>query len=143
LVSGEPLLFSVGGTQPKVTLEFELAGGGGVPDVVEPGVLEPDVVDPELDVVDPDVVDPEPDVVDPDVVEPVDPLVEPDEPLLPLVGAVSATVAGAVELVLLVAALDIPESLLPQPASAIARLPINVNPTKRPTRSAFCMHPPI
>ena len=64
----------------------------------------------------------------------------------PLVGAWSATVVGVVEVVpvlaLLVAAFDIPESSLPQPASASAVLPNNVKQTKRPTRSAFCMLPP-
>src|SRR5580704_5303852 len=102
---GVPLLFCVGATQPRVTL-VELEPVVGVdPDVVEPDVVEPDVVEP--DVVEPDVV--EPDVVEPDVVE------------LPLVLVPESAAVGGVEpvvlvLVVLVAAVDEPDSLLPQPA---------------------------
>jgi hypothetical protein len=45
-------------------------------------------------------------------------------------------------LALLVAAFDIPESLLPHPASASAVLPNNIKQTKRPARLAFGMLPP-
>src|SRR5580692_3289503 len=63
---------------------------------------------------------------------------------------VSATVCGGVELVvpvlLVVApAPDAPDSSSPQPASAIASVPTNAIPKKRPDlspRSAFCMQPP-
>jgi hypothetical protein len=139
------LLFSVGGTQLKVTLVLVVgvcAGGGVVVVVV---VVEPDVPEPEVLELEPEVPEPEPDVDEPEVVEPVEPLVALVELLL--VGAVSATVVGVVELVvavlaLLVASLDTPESAPPHPASAIAVLPNNVNPTKRPTRADFCMHYP-
>ena len=62
-------------------------------------------------------------------------------------GAVSATVGGAAVLVLLVVdpTPDEPDSSSPQPASAIASIPINAIPKKRPDqspRSAFCMQPP-
>ena len=63
---------------------------------------------------------------------------------------VSATVCGGTELdvpVLLVVdpTPDEPDSSSPQPASAIASIPINAIPKKRPDqspRSAFCMQPP-
>jgi hypothetical protein len=68
-------------------------------------------------------------------------VVEPDELPPPLVDPVSATVVGVVAL--LVATLEIPESLLPpQPASVSAVLANKVNPKKRPARSAFRMLPP-
>jgi len=110
------LLFCVGATQPRVTL-------------VE---LEPVVV------VDPDVV--EPDVVEPDVVE---------LPLVLVLVPESAAVCGAepvvLVLVVLVAAVDEPDSLLPQPASATPKLPNTAIQTIRADpnpRSAFCMQPP-
>ena len=69
-------------------------------------------------------------------------VVEPDELLLAPVDPVSATVVGEVA-ALLEPALEVPDSSLPpQPASASAALPNTTNPTKRPTRSAFCMLPP-
>ena len=63
---------------------------------------------------------------------------------------VSATVCGGTELdvpVLLVVdpTPDEPDSSSPQPASAIASIPVNAIPKKRPDqspRSAFCMQPP-
>jgi hypothetical protein len=85
------------------------------------------------------VVDPvEPDVVEPAVVE------------LPLVlEPESAAVCGAepvvLVLVVLVAAVDEPDSSLPQPASATPKLPNTAIQTLRPDpnpRSAFCMQPP-
>jgi hypothetical protein len=92
-------------------------------------------------------VDPEPVVVvDPDVVEPD--VVEPDVVELPLV-LESAAVCGlepvVLVLVVLVAAVDEPDSLLPQPASATPKLPNTAIQTIRPDpnpRSAFCMQPP-
>jgi hypothetical protein len=144
---GEPLLFCVGATQPRVTL-VELEPVVVVdPEVVDPDVVEPDVVEPEdPEFVDPDVVDP--DVVDPDVVDPD--VVDPDVAELPLVVAPeSAAVCGAEPVVLvpvvLVAAVDEPDSPLPQPASATPKLPNTAIQTIRPDpnpRLAFCMRPP-
>ena len=126
---GVPLLFSVGATQPRVTL-VPVTGVVGVVEPVEPVV----VVDP--DVVDPDVV--EPDVVDPDVVE-LPPVLVPES------AAVCELEPVVLVLVALVAAVDEPDSLLPQPASATPKLPNTAIQTIRPDpnpRSAFCMQPP-
>ena len=121
---GVPLLFCVGATQPRVTLVLAT----GVVGVVEP--VEPVVV------VDPDVVDP--DVVEPDVLEL--PLV-----LVPESAAVCEAEPVVLVLVAPVAAVDEPDSLLPQPASATPKLPNTAIQTIRPDpnpRSAFCMQPP-
>jgi hypothetical protein len=107
----EPLLFCVGATQPRVTL---------VPATGVVGAVEPDVVEPDVDVELPLVLVPE-----------------------------SAAVCGlepvVLVLVVLVAAVDEPDSSLPQPASATPKLPNTAIQTIRPDpnpRSAFCMQPP-
>jgi hypothetical protein len=108
-----------------------VTGVVGLVEPVEPVVVvDPDVVDPE--VVEPDVVDP--DVVDPDVVE-----------LPPVLPESAAVCELEPVVVVLVAAVDEPDSLLPQPARATPKLPNTAIQTVRPDpnpRSAFCMQPP-
>ena len=120
---GEPSLFCVGGSQLKVMLWVLLVATGV--DVTGGGVTAEVTLGTEVAL----------------------PFVLPAVPVVPT-AVVSATAVAVVELVLVLLA-EVPAVLIPasppQPASAIARLPIKDATTTRPAtnpRSAFLIEPP-